>query len=208
MKPLVLVLKWVEVNIEQSVKSKDELLTKLVGPVLNEFKAEVESWHFLWEGKPWPSTLRLRFLGEEQKIERLRKSLEEKLIGISHCYGAHGDCREHAKYDGEANGGNGWGIKAWERGIKFMEFGAEFALELVENRSKLGKSNEYKKDASFYADRYTHLFLNQIGSLIDEAEFDLNEGIFRYAYRIGKNLSHNSIASIAQKTKQLVESDC
>ena len=64
--------------------------------------------------------------------------------------------------------------------MKFMEMGSELALELIENKDKLGRSPDYKKNANEYADRYTHLFLNQISSLVNEVDFDLSQGIFRY----------------------------
>lgn len=195
-------LKWIEVNIERPDSvSKDDYLIKLVRPVLDDFKARIESWHFLWEGKPWPSTLRLRFFGDNETIKQLRKSLEQKLKDISHCYGEHGDCGEDKEYKGEADS---WGTQAWEKGIRFLELGAEFALELVENKDTLGKSDEYKKSAFAYADRYTHLFLNQISSVVDEADFYLKEGVFRYAHGTMKSLAKEKINSIVEQTKQKI----
>jgi hypothetical protein len=199
-------MKWIEVNIERpSDVPKDNYLTKLLRPIINEAKDKIDSWHFLWEGKPWPSTLRLRFLGDDENIKQLQQFLEKKLKDIPHCYGEHGDCSEDKEYKGEADT---WGTKAWEKGIRFLEFGAEFALDLAENKDKLGKSDEYKKNAFSYADRYTHLFLNQISSLVNEVDFDLKEGIFRYACQIGKTLSRDSIHSIIERTKQQVHIDC
>jgi len=163
----------------------------------------VESWHFLWEGKPYPSTLRLRFYGDDEKITELHQFLEKKLESIPHCYGEHGDCRESKEYGGEADS---WGSKAWEKGVSFLEFGAEFALELIENKDRLGNSNEYKRNVFFYADRYTHLFLNQISSLLDEADFYLLQGVFRYACQKGKTLSPSEVRAIVEKIKQEINS--
>jgi len=177
----VSLLKWIEINVDQSqYVSNDDCLVKVVRPALDEFRARVQTWHFLWEGRPWPFTLRLRFFGNDQDIEQLRQFFENKLKNVHHCYGEHGDCGENKEYKGEANGGNGWGTKAWEKGMKFLEMGSEFALELIENKDKLGRSPDYKKNANEYADRYTHLFLNQISSLVNEVDFDLSQGIFRY----------------------------
>ena len=201
------ILKWIEVNIRcPSEPLKDEYLTKYVKSILNEYRAKVRSWHFLWEGKPWPSTLRLRFFGDDEGLKQLQQSLEEKLKDIPHCYGEHGECGKDKEDKGEAS--ENWGTKAWEKGMRFLEVGAEFALGLVENKNKLGKSDEYKRDAFFYADRYTHLFLNQIGSLLDEPDFYLTQGISRFSCQIGKELSSNKIRSIVEKTKQKIHSDC
>jgi len=210
-------LRWIEVNIERPPNiSKDEHLTKLVKPVLNKFRTKIQSWHFLWEGRPWPSTLRLRFFGDGKEIEELRQFLEKKLKDIPHCYGKHGDCGEGKEYKGEADA---WGTKAWEEGIRFLELGSEFALELVENKDKLGKSDEYKKNAVDYADRYTHCFLNQISSLVDEANFNLTEGVFRFAYQTMKSkkpaLSDDKIQSmispiigpIVKETKKRIQEE-
>lgn len=183
----MIVLKWIEVNIKCTPEiPKERYLTKTVRTILNECESKYEFWHFLWEGKPWPNTLLLRFLGEDKKIDDLKQYLEEELKDVCHCYGEHGDCAEGKEYKGEADG---WGTKAWEQGIKFMELGSEFALELIENKYRLGKSPEYKKNTFDYADRYTHLFLNQISTLLNEAnfteaDFDLIEGIFRYGLQI------------------------
>jgi len=87
-----------------------------------------------------------------------------------------------------------------------LELGAEFALELIENKSMLGNSDEYKRDAFFYADRYTHLFLNQISSLLDEADFYLLQGVFRYALQKGKTLSPEETRAIVEEVKQEINS--
>jgi hypothetical protein len=162
----------------------DDCLVKLVKPIVDTARTKIWSWHYLWEGRPWPLTLRLRFFGEDKEIGQLRQLLDEKLKDISHCYGEHGDCGEGKEYKGEADGNDGWGSKAWEAGMKFLQMGSEFALELVDNKNKLGNSKEYKKSAVHYADRYTHLFLNQISSLLDEVDFDLKEGFSRFALRV------------------------
>jgi len=146
-------------------------------------------------------------LGDEADIGVLREFLEEKLKDIPHCYGEHGDCGIGKEYKGEAND---WGTKGWEKGVSLLEFGSELALELVENKDKLGISDEYKKNVMFYADRYTHLFLNQISSLLDEVDFYLMEGVGRLAYRIAKDrrpsVSDNKILStINPIVKSIVE---
>ena len=75
--------------------------------------------------------------------------------------------------------------------MKFLQTGSEFALELIENRDRLGGSQNYKKDAHYYADRYTHLFLDQISSLVNENDFDLSQGIFRFGYGTIQNMNQS-----------------
>jgi len=128
----VINLKWIEVNIKCTPEiSDDEYLTKYVLTILNKCRSKCESWHFLWEGKPWPNTLMLRFFGDDEKIDDIKEILEEELKDVCHCYGEHGDCGEDKEYKGEADV---WGTKIWERGIKFMEFGSDFALELIKTK--------------------------------------------------------------------------
>jgi len=195
---VLIILMWIEVNINQpSELSKDDCLIKFVEPTFRKYKNGIKSWHFLWEGKPWSSTLRLRFLGNKSSINEICEFLEEILKGIPHCYGAHGE--EGKEYEGEEND---WGIKGWERGKMFLEFGAEFALELIQNKDNLGKNNNYKKDAFFFADRYTYLFLNQISSLVNEADFNLLEGVFRYACQHGKILPSEKVKDLTERIKQ------
>ena len=125
--------------------------------------------------------------GNADDLDRYKKEiiLDEKLISIPHCYGAHGDCGEDIQYIGEADS---WGIEAWEKGMKFMELGSEFALDLIENEEKLGCSEEYRRNASSYADRYTHLFLNQISTLVNEVDFHLQQGISRLGFGLISNI--------------------
>lgn len=193
---------WIEVNIEcPSKSSKAEFLIDYVKPVIDNCGNTIDSWHFLWEGRPYPLTLMVRFCGKEDRILDLSIFLENTLNTVTHCYGRHGDCETSEEYDGEADS---WGEKSWERGIKFLEFGSEFALELVENRDQLGNSKDYEKDAFFIADRYTHLFLNQISSLLNESDFYLLQGIFRYACKQGISISSERIKIILQQVKQSI----
>jgi hypothetical protein len=85
--------------------------------------------------------------------------------------------------------------------LKFLEFGSEFALELVENRDQLDNSADYRKDA--FAARYTHLFLNQISSLVDESDFYL-QGVFCYACEQHIVLTPTRRSFILQQTKEAI----
>ena len=191
-------MKWIEVNIECSSGSENKHLMSFVKPVVTEFRNDVKSWHFLWEGKHYPLTLRLRFYGNEEVINNIRTFLDEHLKGVTHAYGSHGNCAQYAEYTGEIND---WGSKGWTKGVELLEFGSEFALELVENKDKLGTSEEYRKNAFDFADRYTHLFLNQISSLLNEADFYLDQGIFRHLLTRGIQLPLQQIQEIREKIK-------
>ena len=199
----MVILKWIEVNIKYTPEiSKDEYLTKYVRKILNECSSKYYSWHYLWEGKPWSNTLMLRFIGDDKQIDDIKQILEEELKELCYCYGEHGDCGEGKEYKGEANY---WGSEAWKKGIKFMELGSEFALELIENKDKLGISPEYKKNVYYYADRYTHLFLNQIETLLralgyDEVIFNLNQGFCR----LGHNILINKDRSLTEEERNSI----
>ena len=175
---------------------------RYVKPVIDVCRNTIQSWHFLWEGKPYPLTLMVRFFGEEDNMVDLSIFLERTLENIVHCYGRHGDCDTDEEYEGESAS---WGDRGWERGMKFLEFGSEFALELIENKNQLGTSVNYRKNAFSFADRYTHLFLNQISSILNEADFYLEEGIFRYACGLGISLTSNRRNNILQQTKQRIK---
>ena len=166
-------MKWIEVNIglHEDISFMNKVLPESVFPLVDKHKERVKSWHFLWEGKPWPeiekkgTTLRLRFFGEDKYIERLRslidgelKSFEEKKPDkfFGHCFGRHGDC--NIPYEGQEED---WGPKGWELIVKILQFGSETAMELIKNKDEIGKK-DYKKDIFSYADRYTHLFLNPL----------------------------------------------
>lgn len=92
-------MKWIEVNIEKSDNtSMDDMLIRFVKPILNGFGGRVKNWHFLWEGRSWPFTLRLRFLGDDEEITQLKHYMEVALNDVRHCYGEHGDCAENREY--------------------------------------------------------------------------------------------------------------
>jgi len=188
-------LKWVEVNIgvNKDLKLLRTVLLEFVDPMIKEIHPKIQSWHFLWESKPWSEdrqvgiTLRLRFYGEDNIIDKIKQEIEKKLavlekdkpeLYLGHCFGRHGECDKN--YEGEADN---WGTEAWVLGIKFLNLGSEVALNLIKNQEKLGKSEEYRKPISFYADRYVHCFLNQLRTLIDEINFYLCEAIQRISYR-------------------------
>lgn len=184
-------MKWVEVNIgvKEDICAMRKVLLDFVAPFVDEMRSKFMSWHFLWEGKPWPEvyrrgvTLRLRFYGKDELIEGIRSEIEGRLkeleknnpeLYLGHCFGRHGECGKD--YEGEAAE---WGTEAWKLGVKFLNMGSEVALTLLKNKDKLGRSEEYKKSLEYYADRYVHCFLNNIFSPAEEIIFLLRQGIGR-----------------------------
>jgi len=176
-------MKWIEVNIgvPSDVVNCKSILKDFVSPFVEENMDTYSCWHYLWERKPWPEiegegvTLLLRFYGEDEMMDGLKDELEQKLTQLhcerpenclGHCFGAHGECGD--EYVGEANT---WGEIPWEYGMKFFQIGSEYALDLLRNEEKLGRSDEYKEDAYYYADRYVHCFLNQMAMLVNEVGF-------------------------------------
>ena len=192
---------WIEVNIECPIANKNDFLILYVKPVVEEYTNRIQSWHFLWESDPYPCTLIVRFCGEENTLIDLSIQLEIILQQINHCYGRNGDCITHEEYNGEADT---WGDECWERGVQFLNFGSEFALELVENRNQLGNSTDYRKDVFGFADRYTHLFLIQISSLLNEVDFYLLQGISRFAAQEHIELSDAKRSTILRILKQII----
>lgn len=191
-------MRWVEANIgvTGNVDAMHEVLLDFVIPFVGKMRNKFTSWHFLWESKPWSITLRLRFYGEEDIVEKIKQEIENKLneleknrpeLYLGHCFGSHGDCGKD--YEGEAAE---WGTEAWNLGIKFLNLGSEVALTLLKNKGKLGSSEEYKKSIEFYADRFVHCFLNNIFDSSKEINFYLEQAIQRTSYSYTKKLFEQS----------------
>lgn len=210
-------MKWVEVNIgvKKDEHIKRVVLLEFVAPLVEDIQSKVESWHFLWESKPWPkiegigTTLRLRFYGEDNIVDQIKQEIENRLatlerdkpeLYLGHCFGRHGKCDED--YEGEADD---WGTDAWKYGIKFLNTGSEFALALIKNQDKLDKSAEYKKSIDFYADRYVHCFLNNIFVPSEEVNFYLKEAIQRISHLYtGRCFEHKGLENLIAKIERLI----
>jgi hypothetical protein len=207
-------MKWIEVNVGlHENASRRTFLRQDIFPLVNENREKIASWHFLWEDKPWPkirgrgTTLRLRFYGEDDVMDRLRQEIEKRITELEknrpdfylgHCFGRHGDCQK--AYKGEAGD---WGTKGWELGIKMLQFGSETAMELIRDEDRIGKSDEYTKNITFYADRYVHIFLNSL-AWIDEIDFYLKEAVLRIAYSIDKELSKDGLGMLVREIRKRV----
>ena len=208
---LVLVknLKWIEVNVRHPDRiSRIDFLIETIKPLVLEVqnKFMVQSWHFLWEEVPYPSTLRLRFLVENEEYSSLKSLIEDGITDFDYCFGSNGNCGK--EYGGEASE---WGIKGWERGIEFLQYGSEFAMELMEKKESLGLGNEYKKSGYFFADCYVHLFLNQLEPLliekdgVGEAHFLICESVYRYALKYINSKYGGSVSDASQIAGKIVK---
>ena len=180
-------MKWIEINVGISRYDRDTMLGlffKLVDSLVTKFKGlakEGSSWHFLWESNPWPSTLRLRFYGDEETIDRIKQEFERLWSSlkasrpdllVDYCYGSHGECGE--EYVGEEDT---YGSEGWKLVKKMLNFGAETALKLIKEHENMGRSKEFREPLDVYVDRYVHLFLNQMYPLTDELQFYLAVGL-------------------------------
>jgi hypothetical protein len=210
-------LKWLEVNlgIKRDLSAMHTVLLEFVVPLLEDVRSRIESWHFLWESKPWPDvkgngiTLRLRFYGESNTIDQIKEEIEKKLIALEkekhelyrgHCFGKHGECDKD--YEGEADD---WGTEAWELGTKFLNLGSEVSLKLIKNQQKIGSSKEYRRPIEFYVDRYVHCFLNNIFDQSEEIDFYLKEAIGRLYYaHTGRSLEPKTLEIFISKIKTLI----
>jgi len=214
-------MRWIEINVGLKYDKPflNEVLVSQIKPIVEQNQARICSWHFLWEGKPWPvpreigTTLRLRFFGEESTIATLRNDLDTKFLSLEkqspdlylgHCFGKHGKCEQ--EYDGEAED---WGIEGWKLGIGMLGFASDTALKLIEDQDKLGRTRDYRWGINFYADRYVHLFLNMIETIpsFDEADFLLSRGCQRTSLKsIGKPLLQEELNRIKQLVKREIQS--
>jgi hypothetical protein len=212
-------MKWVELNVGLTdYKHGDYALVTFVKPLIESNLKTIASWHFLWERIPWPelkgkgATLRLRLYGCDKSVNTLRKLVNDKLseletkeqtIFLGHCFGKHGSCGE--EYEGEVKE---YGTRGWELIMKMLEQGSEIALELIENREKVGASDEYSADILVYADRHVHLFLNQMSTYINEVDFCLRDAIQRQALSIsGKQLPRDRLLRLVKKLKFAIDQE-
>jgi hypothetical protein len=202
-------LKWVEVNVRLPDEiSRVDFFLETIKPLVIEVKNmfAVQSWHFLWEEVPYSSTLRLRFLVETENVGSLKSVIEDVIGDFEYCFGSHGNCGK--EYGGEESE---WGVKGWERGVEFLNFGSEFAMELMEKKESLGVGNEYKKGGYFFADLYIHLFLNQLEPLliekdgVGETHFLMCEGVYRYALQYITSKYRDSISDASQIAGKIVK---
>lgn len=186
-------MKWLEINLEMKSNDPEKIkmiLSNFVYFLVKDFKVmsnKKGSWHYIWESIPWPNTLRIRFYSNNETIEKIKQKFEIEyenfnkrnpdLLG-QYVYGNNGV--EGEEYKGEVNY---YGTKGWKLVMKMLEFGSEVGLELIRNKDLLESdeySGSYPGSIDLYADRYVHLFLNQLNYFIKESEFLMKQLPFRY----------------------------
>ena len=164
----VMHMKWVECNIYYKDGDKehgDFVLNTFVSPYVRKLRRDksFESWHYFREPE-----IRLRFYGEDAKIDKIHEELDSKLtrkekkseIFLSHAFGRHG---ENGEYYGESYL---YGIDVWNLVYKSWEALSDVSLKIC---STIPYTD---RPIKFHAQRFTHLFLNQMGmTLQDERVF-------------------------------------
>ncbi|WP_292319291.1 hypothetical protein [Caldisphaera sp.] len=186
-------MRWLEINLE--IKNNDpEMIRKVFANFVyflvkdfKEISSKKGSWHYIWESIPWTSTLRIRFYNSNDIIEKIKQKFETEYDNFNksnpdilgqYIYGNNGE--EGEEYEGEVNY---YGTRGWKLVMKMLEFGSEVALELIRNKDLLESdqySGSYPGSIDLYADRYVHLFLNQLNYFIKESEFLMKQLPFRY----------------------------
>jgi len=158
--------RWVEVNIRlRDVARQNEVLLDFVNGFVQGHRDKFKVWHFLREKSPVTGEpeIRLRFFGEEKDIRSVQQDLDWELrlletskgnVYSSHAFGGHGD--PNKIYEGEEDG---FGKNGWEIFADFLMKTSEVAISFL-RKEPLGKS---EKDWTFYMERFSHCFWNQLG---------------------------------------------
>jgi len=177
-------MKWFMINIKapEEIPDREDLLLRIHSKVISTFKNRLESWHFLWESKPFRRTLLMRFYGDVEII----KKVEEDIIDFL----KREDVEQRVdSYEGEAES---YGSKGWEYVMKILHFGSDFAIDLLEKERGTYTEEEFKRRLPGYIERWVHLFLNQLSTGmytygIDEPSVLLHLSVLRIAvYRLGE----------------------
>ena len=127
-----------------------------VKPIVDHFKGQIETWHFLIE-----PCIRFRIRAQQaSQLSAVRTKIESVLTPLKgneitdFYYGNHGSPETPTnKYEGEEKD---FGVKGWQITQKLMECSSNAAIEMI-TKSPLEKSVDW------YAERCMHFFLNQIG---------------------------------------------
>ena len=198
--------KWIEANIDLTNKPRKKYLLDIYDKIVANVKDKILSWHFLWEGKPYPTTLRLRFHGSSEIIDREVKPLVEsklKEMKVEYCFGKHGKYGE--QYEGEEDT---YGERGWYYLEKILHLGSDFAIELMKTK----KNSDFKWSTLGYAERWIHLFLNQLSTELEQAGFTeahyliaLGSSKAFYALISRINLTNNILFQINLNIQKLVE---
>jgi len=152
--------KWSVTNIRVPAErsEKEDLLLGVFDGVISEFRDEVQSWHFLWEGKPYPHTLLLRFYGQSHIIDEMWETLKDYLDNKNLEY------QPDDVYDGERAS---YGVKGWKYVMDGLCLGSDLAVDLMKNE-RAKDAVGFPKPLPCYVDRWVHLFLNQLRTRVSE----------------------------------------
>jgi hypothetical protein len=128
---------WAELYVNLSgvdVERRRSVLLEVAGRLRAERGKSITSWHLLWDNKPWPVTLRLRFRGDEGPLNALAAEISErfKKDGYDVCVGGREGCGR--AYTG---GEDLYGKDGSELIAKVLEMGSEIAVEFVSARGAL-----------------------------------------------------------------------
>jgi len=160
--------KWVEVNIRVPDQQRmNGVLLSFVKPFVEKRRERVVFWHFLRETSPETggAEMRLRFYGSEEKMGEIKRDLDDELkqhesespkVYLSHIFGAHGESNKEYADETGAFGQRGWAIFR-----KFLMDSSETALRFIEDEV----AQVPEKPLPFYAERFYHLLMNQLGPL-------------------------------------------
>ena len=148
--------KWVEVNIHLNNYTRaNEAIADVVKNLVEKFKSGnlIKSWHFFREPQ-----IRLRFFGEEDKIEKVKQMIDDCLKDLEsskgdlyscHVFGSHGI--RGKEYTGEDD----FWDNDWSLVMKLWEQTSEFVLALISGKPCIA--------LDVHGERHVHLFLNQLG---------------------------------------------
>ena len=153
---------WVEVNIIPMKKNIEEILLIALKPIVDHFKGQIETWHFLREFTPINKPhIRFRIrTQQEPQLTAVRTKIEDVLTPLKgneiedFYYGNSGTQESPTnKYQGEEQS---YGVKAWQLMQKMMEYTSTNVIEMI-------IKNPLEIPTKYYAERCIHFFLNQIG---------------------------------------------
>ncbi len=153
---------WVEVNIIPMKKSMEEILVTAVKSIVDHFKGQIETWHFLREFTPINKPhIRFRIrTQQESQLSAIRTKIENAITPLKgneiedFYYGNSGTPETPTnKYEGEEKT---YGVKTWQIMQKMMEYTSNNVIEMIPKKP-------LEIPIEVYAERCIHFFLNQLG---------------------------------------------
>jgi hypothetical protein len=150
---------WVEANIFLHEGKQGEFLLKFVKPTVQKLRSELQitAYHFLHEPN---NEIRLRVLATNEKADRIR-GIINNAKGLPQVKEIN---YPETPYPGEREA---FGEDGWKTTYKYLEAGSDFALDLIDPKTRKGPQfNPYA---------FAHYFLNQSGfTILHEANFHAN----------------------------------